>query len=88
MTLTLELPTDLQQVLEARAQARGLSLPSYFLELATRDAQAQAQAQAEAPAKAARPLRGHGKYAGCGVSVADLLSERRAETRREMEAGA
>ncbi len=54
MTLTLELPADVQQVLEARAQALGLSLPKYFLVLAARDATELSRpgewAQAAAPA--------------------------------------
>lgn len=91
MSLTLELPAEVEQVLASRARARGVTLPEYLQDLAERDAQAYAQTPqelAEAEARHARhaaALSGYGKFAGLGVSVDDLLRERREEARHEME---
>jgi hypothetical protein len=38
MTLVLDLPAEMEQVLAARAKARGVSLSVYLLDLAARDA--------------------------------------------------
>ena len=70
MTLTLELPSEVQQVLEDRARSRGISLPKYLQDLAVRDAQR--------PASAAL-----GSFVGNGHEVEDFLRERCEEVERE-----
>lgn len=70
MTLTLELPVEVQQVLEARARARGVSLPKYLQDLAARNARSGAAAAL-------------GSFAGNGHEVEDFLRERREEIGRE-----
>ena len=39
MTHTLELPENVERVLEAKARERGVDLDTYLLDLAARDAQ-------------------------------------------------
>jgi hypothetical protein len=87
MTLILELPAEVEQVLAARAQARGVTVEKYLLDVATRETQ-EPEVLAEARQKRrVAALSGYGKFAGLGVTVDELLQVRHEEARREMERG-
>ncbi len=82
MTLTLELPVEVEQALAARAQERGVSVAKYLLDVATRETQGLAEARRKQQEEA---HSGYGKFAAPGLTVDALLQERHEESQREME---
>lgn len=80
MTLTLELPADVEQELQALAAQRGVRAEATALQLVAEGLRQEARrAQREAA------LSGYGRFAAPGFTVEALLQERREEARREME---
>ena len=74
MTLTLELPEELEKALENEAQQRGLTAAQLALEAVEKIVQ---------PARPKKVLKGYGMFAGCSRTVDDLLRERHEESDRE-----
>ncbi len=92
MTLTLELPAEIENAIAVKAQRRGVTLEKYLSDLAERDAQAP-EVLTEAPstndqkplsARQQAALDGYGKYAGRGRTSDDLIRDRREEAATEM----
>ena len=81
MTLTLELPPELEQRLQAEAQAQGQNLQSFALSLL--EQKTPATNSLHDKSRKRRVLTGYGKFAGIGGTVDEFLEERHAEAERE-----
>jgi hypothetical protein len=79
MSLTIELPPEIEKQVEERAAQNGQSAEEFAVALLSRGV---ATPQIEKPR---RVLRGRGLFAGSGRTVDDFLAERRAEAEMEME---
>lgn len=96
MTLTLELPAEIESAIAVEARRRGMTLEKYLSDLVERDAREPevlsdvTTANGESEQRILTPrqqaaLAGYGKYAGRSRTSDDLLRERRAEAEREMQ---
>lgn len=81
MTHTLELPENVERVLEKKARRRGVGLEVLLLELATREAASEEDAET---ARREAVRRGRGMFKGNGHETDDFMRERREEGLREM----
>ena len=79
MTLTLELPEELEKALENEAAERGLSAEQVALQMLQPLVKPE-NVEAEKPRKV---LKSYGIAAGSGRSVDDFLRERHEEAERE-----
>lgn len=80
MTLTLELSPELEQRLQAEAQAQGQDGQAFALSLLE-----QRTPTTDSPhdkSRRRRVLTGYGKFAGLGSTVDEFLEERHAEAER------
>ncbi len=82
MTHTLDLPENVERVLERRARRRGVPLETLLLDLAAREAATEESAEA---ARREAVRRGRGMFKGNGHETEDFMRERREEGLREME---
>ncbi len=74
MTLTLELPEELEKALEKEAQRRGVETAQLALEALEKVVQ---------PARPKKVLKAYGMFAGSSRTVDDFLRERHEEVDRE-----
>lgn len=81
MTHTLELPENIERVLEATARRRGGGLDVLLLDLVAREAASEESAEA---ARLAAVRRGRGMFKGNGHETDDFMRERREEGLQEM----
>ena len=82
MTHLVELPENVERVLEQKARQRGVALDAYLLELAVRDAQDAAQKEA-VRREAVRAARG--MLAHCGPTPEERRRWKDEEIQREMD---
>jgi hypothetical protein len=82
MTLTIEVPADVENALTAAARRRGVALDAYLSEVLKREAQDNQTAET---ARREAVRRGRGMFKGNGHETEDFMRERREEGLREME---
>jgi hypothetical protein len=85
MTLTLELPSQLESRLTELAAADGATVEAIALKVLSVGVSMDAPAQSTLSPRPQKVLRGYGKYAGMLPTVDEFLAERHAEARREAE---
>ena len=83
MTLTLELPTEIEAALRADAAAHGVEPSQWALGMLAE--RYQMKREADETARRKRVAAGYGKYAGLGSTVDEFLREKHEETEREMQ---
>ena len=82
MTHTLELPENIERVLEATARRRGVALDALLLDLAAREAASQESAEV---ARREAVREGRGKFANLGPTPEERRQWKEEEMRREDE---
>jgi hypothetical protein len=80
MTHTLDLPENVERVLEAKARRRGVPLETLLLDLAAQDAASEESAEA---ARREAVKRGRGKFAHCGETPEERRRAKDEEMRRD-----
>ncbi len=80
MTHTLDLPENVERVLEATARRRGVALGALLLDLVAREAASEESAE-EARREAVRA--GYGTFAHCGETPEERRCAKDEELRRE-----
>lgn len=80
MTLTLELPSEIEAALRADAAAHDMDAAQWALDVIA----ARYGLQKQQEAQRARVAAGYGKYAGIGGSVDDFLREKHEEVANEI----
>lgn len=79
MTLTLELPVEIEQVLEKKARDSGQSLTEYALQVLARETAAEGAVEPK------RRARSFGIAAHLGISSENIHREHREEIERDAE---
>lgn len=81
MTRTLEIPTELENALQAKAQQLGLPVESYVIEVLRHETETNGASAQDEHRRRVRELRGC--MAHVPGTVDDFLRERREETEKE-----